>query len=132
MAEYAKALEASPDDGTILSNIGNVHLRAGRFAQAIDLYRQAVPHMSRPSQPIHLKLAIALAESGQPKEALEEMKRGVAIEPRSPDAHYNLAILYERTGDTAGARREYQEVIRLHGDETSARGKLAALDVAGK
>jgi len=60
-------------------------------------------------------LAVAIEDQGRTDEALEQYERAVAIDARNPDAHYNAARLYEKSGKLAAAIRHlraYRELVR--------------------
>jgi len=46
-------------------------------------------------------------------ESIAAYRRAVALAPRYADAHYNLALAYERTGEHRHALRHWQAYVRL-------------------
>jgi len=46
-------------------------------------------------------------------ESIAAYKRAVALSPRYADAHYNLALAYERRGEERNALRHWQAYVRL-------------------
>ena len=55
------------------------------------------------------------------------LKQALAIDPSVYDFHYWLALSLEISKDKAGARREYQEALRLNPDSTETKLRLKAL-----
>ena len=50
-------------------------------------------------------------------EAEAALKRAVELDPSQPDAHYRLARVYQAMGNAAEAKKEFDEVNRLHRKE---------------
>jgi len=59
--------------------------------------------------------------------AMEEYHDGVLAESDQPGSHMALAMLAERTGNLAAARRAYENAIRVQPEFTGPRTNLAAL-----
>ncbi len=79
--------------------------------------------------------ALALAQSGQDYlnnglllEAEREFQQAVAVDPRSPDGHLGLALVRERSGNTAESRAEAQQSLDLK-PSVAAYLLLARLDL---
>ena len=49
------------------------------------------------------------------------LRRALDLDPRSPAAHYNLAVLYDEAGDSAQAYDEYNDFLKNAGPEYGAR-----------
>ena len=74
-----------------------------RVNEAVPLLRQAVASGS--DDPIgHYALATALAQTGEEREAVDEYRKALALNPHPPAAWYDhFAISLTRTGDLPGA-----------------------------
>src|SRR5581483_8729227 len=57
-----------------------------------------------------LKVAAQMEANGHPREAIEELERARARDPKL-DVSHRLALLYEQTGDYAHALAEYNKVL---------------------
>jgi len=44
-------------------------------------------------------------------EAIEKFKKALEIQPNYPEAHYNIALAYSRTGEYQLARKHWEKVI---------------------
>ena len=80
-----------------------MHMRAGEYADAIDVWRQAIRMQPRYAPP-HLRLAEALVAANRGEDAVEEYRTAIAL-GAGPDAHRRLAELYGVLGRPADANR---------------------------
>ncbi|MDP2991506.1 MAG: tetratricopeptide repeat protein [Kiritimatiellota bacterium] len=87
----------------------------GRYQAAISLLHQSLKQNSACPE-AHAALGVALAAIGKMKEAREEMKRALSLNPKLGDAYYNLArlSLRQKPTDHDTARVHYQNALR-HG-----------------
>ena len=85
--------EKCPNDGAVQHNLATIHLRAGRFQDAIQCYRQSL--RLRPNSPqTHLYLGIALEKAGRVDEATtawNEVRRLVPGSSLAAEAAKHLA-----------------------------------------
>jgi tetratricopeptide (TPR) repeat protein len=61
----------------------------------------------------HEKLGLALADKGQPEEAVEHLQAAVRLEPRDVQASRNLGFVLERLGRRDEAAVEFERVLQL-------------------
>ena len=87
----------------------------GRYQAAIPLLRQSLKQNGACPE-AHAALGVALTAIGAMKEAPEEMKRALSLNPKLGDAYYNLArlSLRQKPTDHDTARVHYQNALR-HG-----------------
>lgn len=101
---YAKALALKPKSPVVLNEIGNFYSDQQRWDKAIPLLKECQriePH----EKTYQFNLAVALAKSGQTKEALPHFKEAVG----EAAAHYNIGrILIEK-----GNRKEAEEQFAI-------------------
>jgi len=108
-----------PDAGlNLLAALVDCH--DGRYQAAILLLRQSLKQNNACPE-AHAALGVALAATGNTKEAQEEMKRALMFNPKLGDAYYNLArlVLRKKPTDRNMARTNYQlaldrDTARLH------------------
>lgn len=94
----------------------------GDFANALTSYRLAL--RERPDDLRVLQnIAIAFSKTGQPEEAIRTYRRALQLAPDLAGAHYGLAYLLLKRGDTAHAGLHLDAFLRntTDGDEASAR-----------
>jgi len=89
-----KATELSPDDRTILTLLAKIKGRLGEFPEAISLFQRVIA-LNPKSAEAHVDLAIALSDSGNLHDALEETARALAIDSSLPSAHLNRARILD-------------------------------------
>jgi tetratricopeptide (TPR) repeat protein len=65
------------------------------------------------------QLARVLFLKRQFKEAIDVLDRVLAIDPEDLQAHYNLMLCYQGSGDAAAAARERALYVRFKADESS-------------
>jgi tetratricopeptide (TPR) repeat protein len=61
----------------------------------------------------HLRLGMVLGEEKRYPEAIAQLKEAIRLKPDQSPAHYHLAVIYRRTGQTAKAQAEYNLVRRI-------------------
>ena len=62
---------------------------------------------------VYFQRAQALAAAGQPVAAMDELRRAIALNPRSPQPQHLLGELLVKSGDTAGALAHYERMAEL-------------------
>ncbi len=93
-----RASETASDDAVALFNQANQFLRDDRFAEAEQLYRQAIAAQEN-FVDAHSNLGVALHYQQRLDEARQVLERAVALNPDSVDARMNLANLMLYAGD---------------------------------
>ena len=74
----------------------------GDFANALTSYRLALRDMPDDLRVLQ-NIAIAFSKTGQPEEAIRAYRRALQLAPTLSGAHYGLAFLLLKRGDTAHA-----------------------------
>ncbi|WP_147443618.1 tetratricopeptide repeat protein [Corallococcus sicarius] len=103
--------ETVVDQPVIHSNLGNVHLNAGRLDEAIphlELAARALPTHFR----VHNNLAVAYAKSNRLAEARQALERTVRLMPDNPVAWHNLGLVSRREGRLDDAILRFREALR--------------------
>lgn len=104
LAQFEKALAASPQDAGSHLGKARASLRLRRLEDAIDAALSAVEFDD--SQPLaHLVLGIALYQSGQINEGRRALEMAVAINPNLAVAHRHLARIWAQEGQADQARQ---------------------------
>ncbi len=62
---------------------------------------------------IYVEMGVAYMRDGQNGVALKKLNRAIEVDPRHPDAHNVIAILYERLGEIEQARDHYERASTL-------------------
>ncbi len=74
---------------------------------------------------INYELGSQYLRQGKLKLARERLERAVDQNPRLPGPHMALALIYERTGDTARADTAYQQALRVAPRDANAQNTYA-------
>jgi Flp pilus assembly protein TadD len=104
--------ETVEDQPLIHSNLGNLHLNAGRLDVAIphlEVAARALPGEFR----VHNNLAVAYAKTGRLAEARRELERTVRLMPDNPVAWHNLGLVARNEGDLETAIARFHDALRL-------------------
>jgi len=128
---FLGALRLDAKNSGALRGIARVLIIQQHFAAAIPYLKQAL--VQEPGELGHfLALGVAYAESGDGKEAVAILKRGIQLAPRLPAFHFNLGNVYAGQELYPDAAREYTEVLRLDPTNEEARIGLASALVANR
>lgn len=112
---------ATPEE---LNKTGMEHYKAGRFAEAVAAYEEAVS--ARPEYaPCWLNLTYAYNKLNRPDDAVRAAQRGVALAPQVAAAHSCLAAAQVGKGRWNEAVSEYMRAYELD------RAQFAGLATAG-
>jgi tetratricopeptide (TPR) repeat protein len=113
-----KALELDPE-------LAKTHFFLGTALKSLGNYDEAIAHLRKaeskyPRDRVVLnQLARVLFLKRQFKEAIDVLDRVLAIDPEDLQAHYNLMLCYQGSGDAAAAARERALYVRFKADESS-------------
>ena len=109
---YEKVLEFNPSAAGALVNLGTIHYRQKKFAEAEKYYAQAIA--ADPAYPLaQFNLGNLFDEQGRVAEAFQHYRAALALNPNYGDAHFNLALLCERTGDALKAVHHWKAYLKL-------------------
>jgi tetratricopeptide (TPR) repeat protein len=112
MALYEEILELDGDYAPAYINLGTIHFHLRQFGRAEELYRCATT--ADPGYVLaFFDLGNVLDELQRLDESIAAYRQAVALSPRYGDAHYNLALAYERKGERRAALRHWQAYIKL-------------------
>jgi hypothetical protein len=126
---YRQILEVDPAYTAALINMGTISYHLKQFAKAEDLYRRAT-EADDTYVLAFFDLGNVLDELQRPDESIAAYQRAIALAPTYGDAHYNLALAYERKGERRNALRHWQVYARLDKEGTwadHARGQIRKL-----
>ena len=112
MALYEEILKIDPEYAPAYINLGTIYFHLKQYGRAEELYRQAT--VADPSYVLaFFDLGNVLDELQRLNESIAAYCKAVALSPRYGDAHYNLALAYERKGERRAALRHWQAYIKL-------------------
>ena len=121
-----RALEAKPDDVSILENLGLAYLVASDIGQAEVILRRALGAGSTHGL-TYMRLGMALGSQGRLAEAVSMMQTAAAKLPADPDVQMNLGNALCQTGKLEEARACYEKVLVLQPQHADAYFNLGTL-----
>lgn len=100
---------------------GYLAQKSGKSAEAINEFKEAVrrPPVMWMIDPLEDCLAKGYLETGRLDEAINEYERILRLNQNYPLAHYHLAQVYERKGQSEQARAEYERFLQVWKDADS-------------
>lgn len=104
-AEFEKELQVDPNNAAAEFVLGELARRSGDWNAAAQHFGRATT-LDRGFIEAYLALGMSLAAGGKYAEAIAPLETYVKLQPADPAGHYQLAIAYARTGNSAGAARE--------------------------
>ena len=112
LGAYRQALEADSELLDAHLNRGRLLHEAGRFGEAEQGYTDAIAACG--ADPLLLfNLGVLLEDMERGSEAIEAYRAALDSDPTLADAHYNLALLYERLKQPKEALRHMAQYRRL-------------------
>src|SRR5262249_47389818 len=103
---YERAIALDPPHVQAHINLGRLLHSQSRLEEAERHYRCALD-VQPDNATAPFNLGVALEDGKRFAEAIEIYERATATAGAIPDAHFNLARLYEQTGDKPGAIRHF-------------------------
>lgn len=85
--------------------------RNGEWHDPIIFYNQTLSHVQSPRA--YNNLAMAYAESGQPKQAISTYQEAIRLGDAYPETHYNLGNSYASINDITNAEKEYKKALLI-------------------
>lgn len=111
---YAALLAIQPDLPDTWFNLALMQRQAGRPAQALASYQQALDRRIRGPEEVHLNRAVIYSDDlGQAEAAQLELDRALAIDPDYLAALLNLGNLHEDKGERDAARAAYARALAV-------------------
>ena len=132
--ELRNALKHNPNYAKAHNNLGVLLLAQQRIEAAMASFRAAAAADPADIDPI-INLGLAQKAAGLPEQAAETLLSALGVSPHSAPAHYNLAVLYDGSGERARAVEHYRAFLEHRGSAhasmaTDVEARLAALDGA--
>ncbi|MBI2503436.1 MAG: tetratricopeptide repeat protein [Candidatus Latescibacteria bacterium] len=124
IAAYTEAYRSDPTLVMALSDLGRAYHRAGRLEEAVATYRQALrlqPDLALASS----NLGEVYAAQGKTQEAIAAFRAALELDSTLVDTRDALARLYASTGRLEEAIREWEKVLWLFPEHSTARGWIA-------
>ena len=134
-ASFRRALQSNPNSATVRQDLGAALVRMGKWSEAASVLGPLA--LARPNSPLVAYLhALALQNSQHPKEAEAEVRRDLAMDFNSADAHTLLGIALSSQGRFDEAISELGRAVEIDPNSFDAelylgRSRYGRSDTAG-
>ena len=108
---YQRAIEADPSRLDARINLGRLLHESRRFAKAEQVYRAALEECGGDAL-LLFNLGVLLDDLNRRTAAIEAYSAALRLEPDMADAHYNIALVYQKMGKGQEAIRHLAEYKR--------------------
>jgi len=109
-------LKSSPNDPTLLANVGNAYYDARQFKEAIDYYSRSLQNAPNNAD-VRTDLGTAYYQSGNPDAALAEYDKVLKQNPTHANALVNSGIVkWEAKMDLQGALDSWDKLLKTNPD----------------
>jgi tetratricopeptide (TPR) repeat protein len=123
------AIWAQDDALAVKSRAAKQAMLAGRYGEAVALYRQLVRALPAETG-LRLSLGVALEKDGQPSAAIAELEACTRAEPRSAPAWFLLGLAHQQLGHAREAVAPLRKAVELDPRNSQARLELADAELA--
>lgn len=114
-----QALVLRPDDPDMLTDRAVIAASSGRFEEAIEDLTRVIDLRPARAEPYVLR-ASAWRQLGQAALARDDIARALAREPMNQEAWLESGFLKQAANDQAGARRDWEQTVRIAPDTATA------------
>jgi hypothetical protein len=118
---YERALQHSPKDSALLTDVALAWERSGNRERAIEFYRDAIQVNPR-SELAHNNLGTVYLKMSRYEEAVQEFRRALDSNPASGMASYNLGVALEAKGSKEDALLAWETFLHKVGAKTDTTG----------
>jgi tetratricopeptide (TPR) repeat protein len=111
-AAYQACLQGDCSHLEARVNLGRLLHLHGHLREAEAIYRK-MPH---PDAVLYFNLGVLMEDLRRERKAIEAYREAILHNPGMADAHFNLSLLYERSGEAQAAFRHllaYRRLIRF-------------------
>lgn len=123
---YQRALALDPANVNALFYLGTLYGETRRYTEAVAVFKRMLA-----AEPDHFQgnyyLGKISMEIRDYQEAVKAFRKVLALRPEFEAAVVDLALAYERLGNTAAAIEVFQDYLHAHPDRLNVRVKLAEL-----
>lgn len=115
LTKIEKELADSPEDASLLNDLGVGHFLLGEYEQSISYLKRATTIES--SAAYHFNLGNAFTENQDYEAAMESYMDALELEPSHIGALNNLADLYETSGDPDKAHELFHYIMHINPED---------------
>ena len=122
------ALRQDPTNPLLYYSLGSKLERAGRFDEAMRLYRSAIEKGIENGR-LHSRLGDLLVRSGKKAEAIAEYEKAMRLNPGDAASQANMATAYLEVGRLDDAERTFQAVAAVDPGSAAAQNGLGLVAI---
>ncbi len=126
ISELKTARKLDPRDPNIEKTLTMALTAAGRYQEAVVVYRQMIQKYPELSD-AHFGLAVALAGLNDVDGAIESYREVIRLTPNNPRAHNNLGSQLLKKGEVQEAISEYRTAVGLDSSDPILHGNLGSV-----
>jgi tetratricopeptide (TPR) repeat protein len=123
-------LQIAPQRYDLRAALGKSYFMSGKVDEAIEQFKK-LTEVERSAHPYAL-LGVAYRQLGRYDEAKQSLQKGLELDPHDASCLFNLGLIAEQQGDSAGAESMLQQVLRSSPNFPDALLELANLRIAAK
>lgn len=97
---------------TKIFDLGNTHMNAGNYTEAVEAFQSILPHASKPG-PIYHNMAACLERLGLDQRALEAYRLALIHDPSIVESYSNMGILLQKHHKMESAIQVLEHAISL-------------------
>jgi len=128
LGELGRALDAQPDDVSLLCDRAAVEMALQRYEEAESDLRRA-SRIDADSASVLFNLGILLCKTARWREAIVPLQRAVELDESNPLGHYYLGEAYNQTDQLKLALESYEATVKLQpGNYRALKGVGIVLD----
>ena len=130
IAEYRKSLQLNPDSAQTQNNLGSALAESGSLEEAGSHFEKALA-LDPDNAAAHINLGNSLAaERGHTPEAIEQLRKGLELQPDSADGQNGLGIALARSGNLDEAVVHLERAVSLAPQSAGYRYNLGRVHAA--
>jgi tetratricopeptide (TPR) repeat protein len=118
VVELERLLESNPDNADAWFNLGFLHDKTDRLADAERCFRRSV-ELKKSLDRAWYGLALVLIRGGRLREAVDALKQNIRLQPFNPYGYYQLGMTYHHLGLA-------EEAWKVHAKLTGFEPKFSA------
>ncbi|MGA8087063.1 MAG: tetratricopeptide repeat protein [Terracidiphilus sp.] len=113
-APLLEKLKSSPNDASLLVQVGAIYHTSHQFKEAADYYNRALESDPK-NVPVRTKLASSLYRNGKIDDAIAQLNRALKVQPTDANALFDLGMIkLQGKGDAKGAMATWQRLLKTN------------------
>jgi len=123
-----RASDLDPNDPKIRAELGSLHLQLGHLDEGVQALSESLARDSSQVE-VHLDLARALQQKGEPEKAAEHYSQALRLNPKDDLTAFNLGCLHRGLGKLSEANQSFRVALTLKPGELAYAMNLAQVQL---